>query len=389
MVRRLDLSFLVPITTRTTSRVELIAQNPLLMNGTVQIAAPPFGMLSLTCSGVEEPVPPDEGHSVWALSRPGDGRLGYLLMSWPTALRIVAGTMGIPASGGPRALGSYERGIVTAFIAGGLRAADRDAVVLLGARQWRGSGLVRLTVTAIGNRGASRERILLDVPPDWIPAPSDEAWVSEITRRGLEITLGIDLARTTLTACDWANAQVGDAVVFDDAFLPYATGAPDAEHAAPVPAPARPVLNLSLACGLFSAQISAAVDGSARLITDFSSSRSESPAHVNQATPSKENETMAGTETATAALTMLAAAPIEVVAEIGRIVMRADEVAALRAGSILELGPLSPQTVELRVGGRSWASGELVDVDGKLGVRLTAISPGANLPERSSPRGPK
>lgn len=387
MVRRLDLSFLVPITTRTTSRVDKIAQNPLLMNGTAQISAPPFGIVSLICSGVEEPAPPDEGHSVWALSRPGDGRLGYLLMSWPTALRIVAGTMGIPASGGPRALGSYERGIVTALIAAALRAADRDAVVHLGVRHWRGSGLVRLTVTAIGNRGASKERILLDVPPDWIPVPSGEVWVSEITRRGLEIALSVDLARTTLTACDWANAQVGDAVVFDDEFLPYAAGARDAEHAAP--APARPALNLSLACGLFSAEISAAVDGTARLMTDFSWSRGDAPAPINQATPSEENETMAGTENVTVALTMLAAAPIEVVAEIGRIVMRADEVAALRAGSILELGPLSPQTVELRVGGRGWARGELVDVDGKLGVRLTAMSPGPNPPERSTARGSK
>jgi flagellar motor switch/type III secretory pathway protein FliN len=98
---------------------------------------------------------------------------------------------------------------------------------------------------------------------------------------------------------------------------------------------------------------------------------------------------MSGTETATVALTMLAAAPIEVVAEIGRIVMRADEVAALRAGSILELGPLNPQTVELRVGGRGWARGELVDVDGKLGVRLTAISPGPNPLERSTARAAK
>ena len=76
-------------------------------------------------------------------------------------------------------------------------------------------------------------------------------------------------------------------------------------------------------------------------------------------------------------VTVLAGAPIEVVAQIGHIVLRADEVMALQPGSVLTVGSLRPTTVELLVGDRVWARGELVDVEGQLGVRLTALVAGA------------
>ena len=74
------------------------------------------------------------------------------------------------------------------------------------------------------------------------------------------------------------------------------------------------------------------------------------------------------------ALEALASAPIQVVAEIARFVLRADELVALRPGSILTVGPLRPTSVDVRIGDASWAHGELVNVDGKLGIRLISLA---------------
>jgi flagellar motor switch protein FliM len=69
---------------------------------------------------------------------------------------------------------------------------------------------------------------------------------------------------------------------------------------------------------------------------------------------------------------LLAAAPIEIVAELGRIVLRGDQVLGLEEGSVLAFRRHGT-TVDLVVGGRTWARGELVNVDGELGVRVTEL----------------
>ena len=71
------------------------------------------------------------------------------------------------------------------------------------------------------------------------------------------------------------------------------------------------------------------------------------------------------------AAAVLAAAPIEVVAELGRFVLRGEEIAGLGPGAVLTLGRAGASPVALRVGDEIWAEGELVDVDGELGVRVT------------------
>lgn len=80
---------------------------------------------------------------------------------------------------------------------------------------------------------------------------------------------------------------------------------------------------------------------------------------------------------------VLATAPVEIIAEIGRLSVPAEEVLALAPGSVLAIGPLHPQSVDLRIGSRLWARGELVDVEGQLGVRLTTITA-----DRRSPSEP-
>ena len=79
---------------------------------------------------------------------------------------------------------------------------------------------------------------------------------------------------------------------------------------------------------------------------------------------------MSASESDTDAATVLAAAPIEVVAELGRITLRGDELLGLAPGAVLASGRTAGVSL-LRVGGEVWAEGEIVDVDGELGVRVT------------------
>jgi type III secretion protein Q len=63
-------------------------------------------------------------------------------------------------------------------------------------------------------------------------------------------------------------------------------------------------------------------------------------------------------------------APVEVVVELSRFTLTLEEIGALRAGEVLSTGRPIGERVTLRAGGRAIASGELVDVDGEVGVRV-------------------
>jgi type III secretion system YscQ/HrcQ family protein len=54
--------------------------------------------------------------------------------------------------------------------------------------------------------------------------------------------------------------------------------------------------------------------------------------------------------------------------------VRLDELARLRVNQVLELGCKATDPVDLLVDGRRVARGELVDVEGRLGVRITHLA---------------
>lgn len=66
-------------------------------------------------------------------------------------------------------------------------------------------------------------------------------------------------------------------------------------------------------------------------------------------------------------------APVDVVVEVARIAMPLGELAALRPGEVLVTGRALGERVTLRVGERTIALGELVDVDGEIGVRILSV----------------
>ncbi len=64
--------------------------------------------------------------------------------------------------------------------------------------------------------------------------------------------------------------------------------------------------------------------------------------------------------------------PIELTAELGRITLTARAALDLAPGAIVRLGR-PPGPIELTAQGKSIARGELVLVDGELGIRVTAV----------------
>lgn len=66
-------------------------------------------------------------------------------------------------------------------------------------------------------------------------------------------------------------------------------------------------------------------------------------------------------------------APLTVRVELGSVTLTADEWSALGPGDVIEVGRRVADPVILRVAGREVARGELVDVEGELGVRIRAL----------------
>lgn len=62
--------------------------------------------------------------------------------------------------------------------------------------------------------------------------------------------------------------------------------------------------------------------------------------------------------------------PVNMVVELGRVQLTADEVIRLRAGHLIELGRSPADPVDLVVNGRLLARGELVEIEGALGVKI-------------------
>jgi type III secretion system YscQ/HrcQ family protein len=216
-----------------------------------------------------------------------------------------------------------------------------------------------LRVEAVGTSGL----VKLDVPYEWlalgeVPASGAPSGAFSTVVGRLPIVASIEIASTDLPLRELDAAGVGDAVVF--------------EGRAALPACDWPV---ELRIGDYSVGAIARDGGvivlSGPLRSIRSRGRSPAPAGpvprviVRKADVMTPDPDDLNTE-------VLAAAPVEVVAELGRIVLRGDEVLALERGSVLSVAHQGGR-IDLVVGGRPWARGELVNVDGDLGVRVTEL----------------
>ena len=66
--------------------------------------------------------------------------------------------------------------------------------------------------------------------------------------------------------------------------------------------------------------------------------------------------------------------PLQISVELARVPVTADQVVALRVGQVVELRRAPGEPVDLSVNGKVIARGELVEVEGQLGVRVLSLA---------------
>ena len=66
--------------------------------------------------------------------------------------------------------------------------------------------------------------------------------------------------------------------------------------------------------------------------------------------------------------------PLQVAVELARVPVSAEQVVSLRVGQVIDLNRIPGEPVELSVNGKIVARGELVEVEGHLGVRILSMA---------------
>jgi type III secretion system YscQ/HrcQ family protein len=285
----------------------------------------------------------------------GRGRdIGRLAISSGLAARLVDAALGSKSGFAlARALGPAERGVLVALLAPVLDPLGWSLIWAPAPVGPAAGASISVALRIEGSFGAGP--LQLDLPP--VGSGSVGHWPS---RAGaLPITARIEIAATELPAGDLAGLVAGDAVVFDGRSAATYLADGDAE---------RPWAG-QLAVGAYTAPLYIHWGGALELAGDFQ--MTGTPVERTVIIPKEGAMDFSGpTEKASA---VLAAAPIEVVAELARITLRGDEVLGLAPGVVLTVAADRRHAIALRVGGEIWAEGELVDVEGELGVRVTRL----------------
>jgi type III secretion system YscQ/HrcQ family protein len=297
-----------------------------------------------------------DGMDWFSLEHGGQG--GWLGMDHRISLVLVQAVLGGPAPATIRALGRGERGVMAAIVLSAFDAVGGSQTVRLGLESGPPApGPDRLVVGgSVRTAGGLGGRAALVVPVAWL---AESAGTGPITAHldGLVASATLELARTDLLGAALAAAAVGDAVVFDGTAQVQAV---------------QPWLSC-LRVGDFVAPVRLAADGTLTMVGSFAQAEEDEEPMASQ----DENAPRKPAQPSSPEVAeVLASAPVEVVAEIGRFTLRGDELAGLMKGGVLSLGPRRTDAIQLRVGGQPWAVGELVSVGDELGVRILKLRAG-------------
>lgn len=287
----------------------------------------------------------------------GEAAFGTIAVEPYFALSLVRATLGAAAPPVLRPLSPAERGVLAAVIASVLAGCGPRFRVSMDrppARPADQPASDRVTVGLIVRTATLAGQVQLDLPVTWLPEgtnhlPPEATWQ-------LEIVLAVELGRTHLPGGAWVSAELGDAVVFEGVSAP--------RHDRPCPC--------ELRIGPHRGRAELLASGQLQLLGPFALGPTSSFSDMSiddDVTGPGGNEPAADIDAAS----LLASAPVEIVAEIGRVAMRGDEVMGLTNGAVVPLGSRRRDLVTLRVGGRVWARGELVNVEDQLGVRITEL----------------
>ena len=288
------------------------------------------------------------------------GLRGWVGVAHHISLALVHSVLGRPAPAAVRPLGRAERGAMAAILLSALDALGVPQGVEIGLGVMAGApvpdpdrlvvgGSIR-TATGLGGRA------LLAMPVVWL---ADAARIGPVSPclEGLASSAILELGRTDLPGAALASAAVGDAVVFD--------GVADLGPHDLWPA--------WLRVGDFVAPARVAADGTLAMAGPFSQFEEDAKPMESQDEKTQWNP---GEPSSSEVAKILATAHVEVVAEIGRLTLRGDELAGLMKGGVLSLGACRTEAIQLRVGGQLWAVGELVRVGDELGVRILKLHAG-------------
>jgi type III secretion system YscQ/HrcQ family protein len=308
------------------------------------IELPPFGTVTFEVAGIDL-APPPEGSIALGLR---DGRQrGRLALPAPLAARfcdLALGGRGTLASARP--LGPAERGVLVALLAPAL---DSIGWALDGTAA---PGDAPGPVIAVKIAGALGPGLC------WLDLPAGGALPTATWRRraaGLPVEALLTIAATQLPAAELARLAPGDALVFDGTVAGALAAEADWSG--------------RLIVGGHAATVRIDPRGAVTVVDDFQ--LTDAPDERNVVVLKETIMDVSGpTQMATAAL---AAAPIEVTAELARLTLRGEELLGLAPGVVLTMGAERARAVVLRAGGEIWAEGELVDVEGELGVRVTRL----------------
>lgn len=324
------------------------------------IDLPRVGALRLSFAGIasdEWRVELDDADEVgFAFDSAGDD--GTIAVARGLAAWIVAAVLRTEAAESilARPLGRAERGVLAAVLGEVLR--------LLGS-PWRLSlasppaapAPDRTTLIVRVDGAGAPSTVAVAVPRALLATalPGDE--VTSSSSAALPVLAVLELGRTSLIAREAITLDAGDAVVFEG----VAALAPAADW------PAR------LRVGPHAALVSVDPAGSVRLRGGFHRLPIASGQILRKKEDAMDDSHDSNAPAAVEATQLLAAAPVEIVAELGRLSVRGDEVLSLVRGGVLSFGGLRATAIALRVGDEIWARGELVDIDGELGVRITEL----------------
>lgn len=290
------------------------------------------------------------------------GRRALVALDGRLAPRVARAALGLPLGDellAPRALTLAEEGGLL-FIVG----------ALFSGMPLRPTALLSIEAAQKLLRATSDDGWLLVLDAQ-VSTPVGHGWVKIVATDALRLSLPwprrvtrdisrlaavvgearVELARMTLTHGAVRTLQRGDVVVFD--------GRSAVEGG-------RSVARLTVGRGGFAARI----EGNALWIESAYETQGGAPMVREPREPEAAAPPPASTESQEALLRDL---PVELTAEVGRLRMTAKELVELSPGAVLPLGRPLAGPVELVVGGKIVAVGELVDIEGELGVRLVEL----------------
>ncbi len=191
--------------------------------------------------------------------------------------------------------------------------------------------------------GADRGRVRV-----WLPALTREPPTHRATRPGwLEIELALVVGTGSIDAAELATAHAGDVIVVDQRWATCDAMLRVRGHGR-LQAPGAGAIRCALGPdGVVMESVEPTLDCAVR-------------GEKESGMEPKAGDVVAG-------------AQIEIAIEVLRVAMTVDEIGALRPGDVITSKQPTGAHVVLRAGQRAFAHGELVDVDGELGVRIVSL----------------